>query len=69
MSPAVPSGDVSQGCKLRRVACRRRLLSGHCEPVYAPGVGARPGRVRHCCFEHAGQIFGFLDRRPRQPVL
>jgi transposase len=29
------------------------------------GAGARPGRVTHCCFEHAGQIFGFLDRGPQ----
>src|ERR1700757_1762204 len=29
------------------------------------GAGARPGRVTHCCFEHAGQNFGSLDRGPR----
>ena len=36
-----------------------------CEPVIEPGAGARPGRVTHCCFEHAGQNFGSLDRGPR----
>ena len=30
-----------------------------CEPVGQPGAGARPGRVTHCCFEHADQNFGF----------
>ena len=27
--------------------------------------GPRPGRVTHCCFEHAGQNFGSLDRSPQ----
>ena len=36
-----------------------------CEPVDEPGAGARPGRVTHCCFEHAGQNFGSLDRGPQ----
>jgi transposase len=27
--------------------------------------GPRPGRVTHCCFEHAGQTFGSLDRGPQ----
>ena len=35
------------------------------EPVSQLGGGARPGRVTYCCFEHAGQIFGSLDRGPR----
>ena len=39
-----------------------------CEPVYEPGVGARPGRVTHCCFEHAGQTFGSLTDAPGQPA-
>src|SRR6185295_12348985 len=39
-----------------------------CEPVYEPGVGARPGRVAHCCFEHAGQTFGSLTDAPGQPA-
>src|SRR6478752_2658783 len=38
-----------------------------CEPVYEPGVGARPGRVTHCCLEHAGQTFGSLTDAPGQP--
>src|SRR6476620_956164 len=33
--------------------------------VFEPGAGARPGRVTHCCFEHAGQNFGSLDRGPQ----
>ena len=36
-----------------------------CEPVPQLGAGARPCRVTYCCFEHAGQNFGFLDRGPR----
>ena len=40
-------------------------VSWVCEPVDQPGAGARPGRVTHCCFEHAGQNFGSLDRGPR----
>ena len=36
-----------------------------CEPVEQLGAGARPCRVTYCCFEHAGQNFGFLDRGPR----
>src|SRR5574337_332817 len=35
------------------------------EPVSQPGAGARPGRVTYCCFEHAGQNFGSLDRGPQ----
>src|SRR6478672_5661239 len=35
------------------------------KPVFEPGAGARPGRVTHCCFEHAGQNFG--SPRPRPP--
>ncbi len=35
------------------------------DPATKPGAGARPGRVTHCCFEHAGQNFGSLDRGPR----
>jgi transposase len=35
------------------------------EPVSQLGAGARPGRVTYCCFEHAGQNFGSLDRGPR----
>src|SRR5258705_3912408 len=35
------------------------------QPVSQLGAGARPGRVTHCCFEHAGQNFGSLDRGPR----
>src|SRR6202008_1491056 len=35
------------------------------EPVGQPGAGARPGRVTHCCFEHADQNFGSLDRGPQ----
>ena len=27
--------------------------------------GPRPGRVTHCCFEHAGQNFGSLNRCPQ----
>src|ERR1700694_4204467 len=34
------------------------------KPVFEPGAGARPGRVTHCCFEHAGQNFGSLYRGP-----
>ena len=40
-------------------------ILGPCEPVHELGAGARPGRVTHCCFEHAGQNFGSLDRGPR----
>ena len=39
------------------------------KPVFEPGAGARPGRVTHCCFEHAGQNFGSLDRGPRATTL
>src|ERR1700682_3257250 len=35
------------------------------EPVSQLGAGARPGRVTYCCFEHAGQNFGSLDRGPQ----
>src|SRR6478736_2115720 len=35
------------------------------EPVIQLGAGARPGRVTYCCFEHAGQNFGSLDRGPQ----
>src|SRR6476659_311561 len=35
------------------------------KPVFEPGARARPGRVTHCCFEHAGQNFG--SPRPRPP--
>src|ERR1700694_5877571 len=35
------------------------------KPVFEPGAGARPGRVTHCCFEHAGQNFGSLYRGPQ----
>ena len=35
------------------------------KPAFEPGAGARPGRVTHCCFEHAGQNFGSLDRGPQ----
>ena len=40
-------------------------LSWAVEPVSQLGAGARPGRVTYCCFEHAGQNFGSLDRGPR----
>src|SRR6476659_8815405 len=33
--------------------------------VTKPAAAPRPGRVTHCCFEHAGQNFGSLDRGPR----
>ena len=36
---------------------------------YTSLAGARPGRVTHCCFEHAGQNFGSLDRGPRAAPL
>src|SRR4030088_3577017 len=39
-------------------------------PAHEPGDGARPGRVTHCCFEHAGQNFGFpLARPPGAPPM
>src|SRR6202790_46047 len=41
------------------------MLPWVCEPVSQPGAGARPGRVTHCRFEHAGQNFGSLYRGPR----
>jgi transposase len=63
--PPVPPGDASQARKLGRVACRRRRFLGLRKPVNEPGAGARPGRVTHCCFEHAGQNFGSLDRVPQ----
>ena len=41
------------------------IVSWVCEPADKLGAGARPARVTHCRFEHAGQIFGSLDRGPR----
>ena len=41
------------------------LLTWICESADEPGAGVRPGRVTHCCFEHAGQNFGSLDRGPQ----
>jgi transposase-like protein len=38
---------------------------GPVSPPQSLGAGARPRRVTHCCFEHAGQNFGSLDRGPR----
>jgi hypothetical protein len=38
---------------------------GRVNPWNSFGAGARPCRVTNCCFEHAGQNFGFLDRGPR----
>ena len=29
------------------------------EPAEESGAGVRPGRVTHCCFEHAGQNFAY----------
>src|SRR5271166_2112101 len=37
-----------------------------CEPAEESGAGVRPGRVTHCCFEHAGQNFRLsLNRDPQ----
>ena len=33
-----------------------------CEAVCKSDAGARTLWVTHCCFEHAGQIFGFRPR-------
>ena len=41
------------------------IVSWVCEPADKLGAGARPARVTHCRFEHAGQNFGSLDRGPR----
>src|SRR3982075_1802114 len=43
------------------------MFSWLLKPEREPGAGARPGRVTHCCFEHAGQTFGSLDRGPQAP--
>ena len=41
------------------------VFLGPANPYLSLGAGARPGRVTHCCFEHAGQNFGSLDRGPQ----
>ena len=47
-------------------ACRRRSLLGW-SPWISLALGPRPGRVTHCCFEHAGQTFGSRPRPPGIP--
>ena len=57
--PPVPPGDASRGVKNGLGSPADADVFLGCEPVGQPGAGARPGRVTHCCREHADQNFGF----------
>ena len=65
LSPLFPFGGRLAGAKMGSGRPPTSMFLGWYEPVYKLGAGARPSRVTYCCFEHAGQNFGFLDRGPR----
>src|SRR6476620_8358678 len=60
-----PSGGRLAGVKMGSGRLSTSIVSWVCEPADKLGAGARPARVTHCRFEHAGQNFGSLDRGPR----
>ncbi|MBS4727527.1 hypothetical protein MSM1_03880 [Mycobacterium sp. SM1] len=64
----IPSGGRLAGVKMGSGRLPTPMFPWACEPACEFGAGARPGRVTHCCFEHAGQNFGSLDRGPRRPT-